>query len=184
MRFLASILVTGLLVGCSGDSSSLMSVWNDGSAANSPGAGGTPLTGGTGGTGGSSTIAQGGAGGQVAAGTIIVTGGIRDVATAQCISTSGGACPLSSSDLACLKSNCGASLTTCYSASGTAGSASGGKCLKYAECMLGCPCNAGKSTCESNCFSNDVTAIPDCFSCIIDLGSCAGKFSCPMTTPC
>ena len=161
-----------------------MSVWNDSGAGNSPGAGGTLLTGGTGGTGGSSTIAQGGMGGQVAAGTISVTGGIRDVATAQCISTSGGACPLSSTDLACLKNNCGQSLTTCYSASATSGGAAGGKCLKYANCMLDCPCDAGKSNCESNCFSNDVTAIPDCFSCIIDLGTCASQFSCPMTTPC
>jgi len=177
MRFPASILVTGWLVfaGCSGDSSSIMSVWNDSGAGNGPGAGGT---------GGSSTSAQGGAGGQVSTGTTSVTGGIRDVATAQCISTSGGACPLASADLLCLKSNCGSSLTACYSASGTSGSASGGKCLKYAECMLGCPCNAGKSKCESDCFSNDVTAIPDCFGCIIDLSTCASKFSCPMTTPC
>jgi hypothetical protein len=176
MRFLVSLLLTGWLVfaGCSGDSSSLMSVYNDSGAGSSPGAGGT---------GGSSTNAQGGAGGQVSAGTIGVTGGIRDVATAQCISTSGGACPLSSADLSCLKGNCGASLTDCYSASGTSGGAAG-RCLKYANCMLGCPCDAGKSNCENTCALNDVTAIPDCFSCLMNLGSCASAFGCQMTSPC
>lgn len=176
MRLLAAVSVTGLLVfaGCSGDSSSIMSVWNDGGAGNSPGVGGA---------GGSSTNAQGGAGGQVGTGTISVTGGIRDVATAQCISTSGGACPLSSTDLSCLKGNCGASLTDCYSASGTSGGAAG-RCLKYANCMLGCPCDAGKSNCENTCFSNDVMAIPDCSSCLINLDACASTFGCQMTPPC
>ena len=176
MRFLGSILLTGWMVfaGCSGDSSSLMSVYNDSGAGNAPGAGGV---------GGSSTNAQGGAGGQVGGGTIGVAGGVRDVATAQCISTSGGACPLSSTDLACLKGSCGGSLTDCYSASGTSGSAAG-RCLKYANCMLACPCDAGKSNCEGNCFSNDVTAIPDCSSCLINLDVCASDFGCQMTTPC
>jgi len=166
MRFFAIAFLTGLLavVGCAGDSSSVMSVWNDSGA---------------GGTGGST--AEGGSGGQVSTETISVVGGIRDVATAQCISTSGGACSLSSADLSCLKGNCGSSLAKCYSTNGTA---AGGQCLTYANCMLQCPCNAGKSNCENNCFSNDVTAIPDCYSCIIDLSTCASRYSCPMTSAC
>ena len=149
-----------------------MSVWNDSGAGNSPGAGGT---------GGSSTSAQGGAGGQggVGAGTTSVTGGIRDVATAQCIS--GGSCPVSGADLSCIKGNCGASLTTCYSASGTAG---GGACVNYAKCMLQCPCDAGKSKCEGDCVQNYISADRDCMYCIVELGSCASKFSCPMATSC
>jgi len=175
MRFLASILVTGwlVLVGCSGDSSSIMSVWNDSGVVNSPG---------TGGASGGSTIAQGGSGGsggQIGTGTTGVPGGIRDVATAQCIS--GGSCPLSSADLSCIKGNCGESLTTCYNVSGASG---GGACVNYANCLLQCPCDGGKSKCEGDCFQNHVTSDFNCLYCISELATCASKFSCPMTTPC
>jgi len=176
MRALSSILVSifvlGWLVlaGCSGDSSSIMSVWNDSGVVNPPG---------TGGASGGSTSAQGGSGGQIGTGTTSVPGGVRDVATAQCIS--GGSCSIASADLSCIKNYCGASLTTCYNASATSGS---GACAQYAHCLLKCPCGAGKSTCEGDCLQNHVTADFSCLYCLSELATCANQFSCPMTTPC
>jgi len=125
MRLLALLFVTGsfALVGCSGDSSALMSVWNDSGAG---GAGGKPMTGGVGGqgavnggSGGGVTIPLGGSGGSVVSGTIRVTGGTRDLASAQCLSTSGGACPVSGSYLTCLEGNCPTNLTDCYYSDGS-----------------------------------------------------------------
>ena len=71
MRFLSLIVVLGLLVGCGGDSSSLMSAFEDSGA----GGAGVPIsTGGSIGTGGQGGGASGGAGGGLA--TIILgTGG-------------------------------------------------------------------------------------------------------------
>ena len=200
MRLFVAILVTGTLVsvGCDGDSSAVMSVWNDSGAGNSLGSGGMPQKGGaigaggqggkggqitftTGGTGGSIITAQGGSGGQAGGGTVRVTGGSRDLATAQCVSTSGGSCPVSSTYLTCLESNCGTSLTTCYYSDGVS-SAAGGVCRSYANCMLACSCDANRSTCESACLQN--YANPDCSTCLYNLLACSSRYNCPTTTAC
>jgi hypothetical protein len=189
MRFLTFLFVTGsfVVVGCSGDSSALMSVWNDGGVG---GAGGKPMTGGVGGqivanggSGGGFTIPLGGSGGSIIGGTVRVTGGTRDLATTQCISTSGGACPVSSSYLTCLQDNCPTNLTACYYSDGIS-RAAGGICQAYANCMLACSCDANRSSCENVCWQNDAIAIPDCFSCLINLGTCMSKFNCPTMTAC
>jgi hypothetical protein len=181
MRFLAFIFVTGsfAVVGCSGDSSALMSVWND---AGVGGAGGKPMTGGMGGqivTNGGS----GGAAGSIVGGTVLVTGGTRDLATTQCISTSGGACPVSSSYLTCLQYNCSTNLTACYYSDGIS-RAAGGVCQAYANCMLACSCDANRSSCENVCWQNDAMAIPDCFSCLISLAGCVSNYNCPPMAAC
>jgi hypothetical protein len=171
MRLLAFLFVTGslALVGCAGDSSSLMSVWNDSGVG-----GGQPPAGGAGGAGG------GGAGG---GGIILVPGGERDVATAQCITTTGGACMFSSDYLDCIKVNCGPSLSACYNQPGASASAAGGACLEYANCMLGCPCDGNKSTCENGCLQSFASTY-NCGMCIVNLGTCASKFNCPSTPTC
>jgi hypothetical protein len=169
MRLLAFLLLTGSLVvvGCAGDSSSLMSVWND------SGVGGAPSP--VGGAGGS-----GGAGGAGAGGTVLVPGGVRDLSTAQCISTTGGGCLYSSDNLACLKGNCAPYLSACYSQPGTSTSA-GGVCLEYANCLLRCPCDGSQSTCESDCGQNYLS-MNNCWMCIVNLGTCASNHNCQMPT--
>jgi hypothetical protein len=181
MRLLAFLFVTGsfAVVGCAGDSSAIMSVWNDsGVGGVQPPAGGA---GGQGGPTGGTTTASGGSSG---GGSIVVSGGVRDLATAQCTSTTGGACMFSSDYLACLRGNCGQKLGACYSQPGTSTSAAGGVCLKYANCLLGCPCDASKSTCESNCGQNYLSTDYNCEMCIYNLGSCASTFNCTSTTSC
>jgi hypothetical protein len=201
MRFFAVAFVTGLLAvaGCAGDSSSIMSVWNDSGAGNAPGLGGNlAQSGGAGGAGGQGfggqvvsaggkgggvTIPLGGSGGQPSNGTIPVAGGARDLTTAQCISATGGTCPVSSSYLTCLEGNCGTNLTTCYYSDGIS-RAAGGVCQSYANCMLGCSCDASRSKCEDACLQNHATANPDCSTCLFNLVSCASKYSCPTMTSC
>jgi hypothetical protein len=201
MRLIVAIFVTSSLavVGCDGDSSSVMSVWNDSGVGNTLGAGGMQQTGGAigaggqggkggqltfamGGAGGSIVPAQGGSGGPSSGGTIRVTGGIRDLGTTQCISTSGGSCPVSSTYLTCLKSNCGSTLNTCYYSDGVA-SAAGGVCRSYANCMLACSCDANRSNCESAC-QDYATANPDCSTCLVNLVVCSSRYNCPTTTAC
>jgi hypothetical protein len=175
MRLLAFLLVTGslALVGCAGDTSSLMSVWNDGSVG-----GGQPPAGGAGGEGGA-----GGAGGEGGGGgTVAVPGGVRDRATAQCISTSGGACMFSSDYLACLKGNCASYLSTCYSQPGTFTTA-GGSCLQFANCMLLCSCDGNKSTCEDGCMQK-YASVNNCWMCIANLNTCGNDHSCLQTSVC
>jgi hypothetical protein len=169
MRLLAFLFVTGSLafVGCAGDSSSLMSVWNDSGVG-----GGQPPAGGAGGAGG-----EGGAGGD---GTMVVPGGERDLATAQCISTTGGGCLFSSSDLACIKGNCAQQLSACYSQPGGSTSAPGGECLAYANCMLACSCDRNQLPCESNC-QQKYFLMNNCGMCIVKLGTCTSTFNCPQT---
>lgn len=164
-----------------------MSVWNDSGAG---GAGGKPMTGGVGGqgavnggSGGGVTIPLGGSGGSVVSGTIRVTGGTRDLASAQCLSTSGGACPVSGSYLTCLEGNCPTNLTDCYYSDGIS-KAAGGRCQSYANCMLACSCDANRSSCENACWQNDAIAIPDCLSCLITLGGCVSNYNCPPMTAC
>jgi hypothetical protein len=169
MRFLAFLFVTGLLaaVGCAGDSSSVMSVWNDSGVG---GNAGQPPAGGAGGGGGDGS------------GTIIVAGGVRDLATAQCISTSGGGCLFSADDLACIKGNCAQELSACYSQPGISTSAAGGACLDFANCLLKCPCDRSQSTCETGCQKYAYTNT--CGMCIVSLGTCASTHNCPQTQTC
>lgn len=164
-----------------------MSVWNDSGVG---GAGGKPMTGGVGGqivanggSGGGITIPLGGSGGSIVGGTVRVTGGTRDLATTQCISTSGGACPVSSSYLTCLQYNCSTNLTACYYSDGIS-KAAGGICQAYANCMLACSCDANRSNCENVCWQNDAMAIPDCFSCLISLAGCVSNYNCPPMAAC
>jgi hypothetical protein len=195
MRLLAFLVVTGSLavVGC-GDTSAPMSVWNDSGAGGrqpSGGAGGQGGQGGQGlggqviqygGSGGGVTLSLGGSGGYIVGGTVRVTGGTRDLATAQCVSTSGGACPVSGDYLACLEGNCPTELTTCYYSDGIS-KAVGGACRSYASCMLSCPCDAGKSACEDACLMNYATSDP-CATCFLNLYACVSRFNCPPQTAC
>ncbi len=191
MRFLAFLFVTGSLavVGC-GDTSALMSVWNDSGAGGGLPSGGDGGQGGqglggqvvaNGGSGGSVTLPLGGSGGSIVGGTVRVTGGTRDLATAQCTSTSGGACPVSGSYLACLEGNCPTNLAKCYYSDGIS-KAAGGDCQSYATCMLSCPCDAGKSACEDACLSY-ATSDP-CATCFLNLYACVSRFNCPPQTAC
>jgi hypothetical protein len=167
MRLLALILASLAVVGCAGDSSALMSVWNDSGIGGSQ-----PPVGGTGGA--------GGAGG--GDGTVVVAGGVRDLATVQCISTSGGACTFSGAYLTCIKGNCASDLNTCYSRPGTSGA--GGVCLEYANCQLKCPCNENKSTCEDDCVQK-YALVNNCWgACLSNLLACASAHNCPQTQTC
>ena len=184
MRFLASLsMVLFLCVcSCSGDTSSLMSVWNDaGSAAGGQAGQGS---GGQGGQGGQppSGGAGGGMGG-VSGGSLVVPGGVRDLATTQCIVASGGSCPVPSDYLTCWEGNCWANLTACYYSDGFS-MAAGGDCQNYANCMLACPCNGNRSTCEDGCYQNYASTNPMCSNCLFNLAGCASKYGCPMSGAC
>ena len=197
MRLLAIFSLLGLLAACSGDSSAVMSSWNDGaggSSAGPTGAGGhAPLaTGGTGGqltatggSGGGLTIATGGIAGG-AGGAVAVPGGTRDVQTAQCTTTSsGGGCPSDSAFLQCLKGPCGSALAAAYQGNT-------GPCADFANCMFACSCGSGRSTCETDCL-NKALASSSCSPRIVDLLSCWSLNNCarpdcsggsqPVTTP-
>jgi hypothetical protein len=179
MRLVGLIFVMGsfAFVGCAGDSSVVMSVWDDSGAG-----GDQPPVGGAGGDGGQSVSHQGGSSGGSAS-SISVPGGTRDLATTQCTAASGGTCPVPGSYLTCIKTSCGASLAECYSSDGIS-RAVGGQCMSYANCMLACPCDAGRSKCEGNCQQNFATYDPDCSSCLIGLLTCSSKFGCTFPTSC
>jgi hypothetical protein len=159
-----------------------MSVWTDpgasgtGGVAGSGGSGGHTATGGQGGSGGvTSAISTGGSAGGTT-GTLAVRGGVRDVATAQCISTSsGGGCPFTAADLQCVQGPCGSNLRACYQGPS-------GICADYATCMLACPCDTGRSTCENGCLQTKAMSNPDCASCALDLVSCYSKNGCVLPT--
>jgi hypothetical protein len=159
MRFLAFLSVLGSLafVGCAGDTSVRMSVWNDGGVG---GAGGQQMTGGSSGS----------------VSSISVTGGTRDLATTRCIT---GTCPVPSSSLSCLKANCAADIATCYTSDGVSKAASG-FCMAYANCMLACPCNANSSKCESDCLQNEAST--DCLTKLNNLYNCSNNSGCTSTT--
>lgn len=191
MRLVGLLLVMGSFAffGCAGDSSVVMSVFDDSGAG-----GDQPPIGGAGGEGGQSVSHQGGTGGSVATGgvaggsagsgsSISVTGGTRDLATTQCTAASGGTCPVPGSYLTCIKTSCGASLAECYTSDGIS-RAVGGQCMSYANCMLACPCDAGRSKCEGNCQQNFATYDPDCSSCLLGLLTCSSKFGCTFPTSC
>ena len=181
MRCLAFVSAIGFIAVCScdGDSSALMSVWNDGGQAGAAGGQGgpggqiVPATGGAGGGGGS---VSGG-------GTIVVPGGTRDLATTRCISASGGSCPVASNDITCLEVNCGPDLTACYYSDGVS-AAAGGICQSYANCMLACKCDGSSSTCEYNCYQNHASTVPDCSNCLYKLAGCASNHGCSLLGTC
>jgi hypothetical protein len=182
MRLVLAFSLFGLLASCSGDSSSVMSSWDDetggalgGGAGGSMGGRGGSAAGGQGGLAG-----QGGSGGVAtttiptggAAGNITVPGGARDAVTAQCISTSsGGGCPIDSTSLQCWKGPCGAAVSACFK--GTSG-----PCADYAACLFNCPCNAGRSNCEFACLSDKGTGDEKCTPFLNDLGVCLSANSC------
>jgi hypothetical protein len=208
MRGLALVLVAGTMVyaGCSGDASALMSVWNDdagvgqsGGALASGGAlggstsagyGGQPFAkGGSGGGYGGQPFVLGGSGGAagsggiVSSGIVYVPGGTRDLATAQCTTTSGGACPVSGSYIACLRTSCASNLSECYYSDGYA-RAVGGVCRDYANCMLGCSCDAKRSTCEDSCLQSFGLGDSLCSTCLFNLWTCTNTHNCPPMMTC
>jgi hypothetical protein len=149
-----------------------MSVWNDGGPG---GQGGTvvPSSGGVGGS----------VGGSVGTGTIAVKGGMRDLATTQCASTSGNTCPWPASSLDCLKTKCATQLVKCYYSDGVS-AAAGGDCQAYANCMLKCSCDSGRSTCEETCMQNAWLTDPTCSSCMINMLTCSSTNGCLPPTTC
>jgi hypothetical protein len=179
MRVLASLLLLSgfSIVSCGGDSSSPMSVWTDGGpqgegGAAAGGAGGSPV----GGAGGSPV------GGTSGSGTLAVPGGARDLATAQCIAASGGTCPVPADYINCLRSKCGDKVTACYFSDGVS-AAAGGACKDYANCMLACPCNSGRSSCEQSCLQN-YTGSPACSQCLLYLFTCSSSNGCTLPATC
>jgi hypothetical protein len=176
MRLLAwlSAPVVVSLLGCAGDSSALMSAWNDGGPGGVTGGSTQPAVGGAGGSGGQVTIP---------AGSISVPGGVRDLATAQCTSTSGGTCPAPADYLSCLTTKCSGKLTFCYYSDGVS-VAAGGKCRAYANCMLACPCNSGRSSCEDSCLLNYGSSDASCSTCLVDLAVCASGAGCILPSTC
>jgi hypothetical protein len=181
MRLVLAFSVLGLLAACSGDSSSVMSSWDDDTGgtwaggaggrggAVSGGQSGSVGKGGSGGTGGvaTTTIPTGGM-----AGNIVVPGGARDSVTAQCVSTSsGGGCPIGGTMLRCLQGVCATALSGCFQ--GTSG-----PCAAYATCMFNCPCDAGRSACELTCFNDKGTGDETCGPHIVDLAACLSLNGC------
>lgn len=178
MRLLLAFSLFGMLAACSGDSSSVMSVWTDdsGGAVGSAGSGTGGRVGSTTGAGGAIAV-QGGTGGDASAGTggsgvVTVRGGTRDVATAQCVTTgSGGGCPVDGTLLECFHGPCGSALANCFQ--GTTG-----PCADYATCMFACPCDTGRSDCENACFNDKAVGNATCKPHIYDLISCWSAKGC------
>jgi hypothetical protein len=165
MRILAFLSMMGSIafVGCAGDTSVLMSVWNDS---------------GVGGAGGGAE----GSGGQSGS-SISVTGGTRDLTTTQCTATTGGTCPVPDSYLSCIEANCGPDIAACYYSDGVS-KAAGGLCMAFGNCMLNCPCDSGRSKCETTCTQNDGSGDPNCWPCLNKLLACSSKYNCTLPTTC
>jgi len=153
-----------------------MSVWNDaGLGGAAGGSGGTVVT--------SSGGAAGAVGGNAGNGTIDVKGGTRDLATAQCISTTGNACAWPATSITCLKTQCASPLVRCYYSDGVS-AAAGGDCQAYANCMLKCSCDSGRSTCEESCLESYWVTDPTCSSCMANMLTCASTYGCLPPTTC
>jgi hypothetical protein len=165
-----------------------MSVWSSGGAngfggmsvggSSGHGLGGQVSWGGGGWVGG-----DGGSTGTTSGGSVNVQGGVRDRDTAQCIATSGGACPVSADYLSCLKGNCGGNLALCYQFSGATSGASG-PCADYATCMLTCSCDGSRSACENQCLQSYILGDYTCASCLGGVSTCASIFGCQLTETC
>jgi hypothetical protein len=185
---------------CAGDTSSIMSVWNDGGFVAATGGAGTGQGGAVTGQGGAvtgqggavggqagqtvvSNGGSGGSGGAIAGVSIQVPGGVRDLATTLCTSASGTVCPFPTDKVACLETNCGATLTKCHYSDGVS-AAAGGLCQRYANCMLACPCDKGQKACEDKCTADFASTNPDCSGCIVELYTCMSKFGCTPPTTC
>jgi hypothetical protein len=199
MRTFVSVSLFAVLAvcGCAGDSSSLMSVWNDGGFVSAAGGQGGAVGGQGGAVGGQGGAAGGqagqvvislggsvgGGGGVPGRGSIVVAGGVRDLPTVQCTSASGGSCPVPVEILNCIQANCGGELVSCYYSDGVS-AAAGGLCKDYAACMLASPCDGTKQKREEYCMSNFATTNPDCSGCMFKLYTCSVKFGCPIPTTC
>ncbi|MBN2573920.1 MAG: hypothetical protein JXP73_05085 [Deltaproteobacteria bacterium] len=179
MRFpaIGSMIVLLSLASCDGDSSVLMSVWNDAGPGDvAPGPGGA-----AGGQGGNAVPAAGGAGGGAGgasgAGSIVVPGGARDLTTAMCISSTGGTCVAPAGFASCLQANCNAKLVACYYSDGVS-SAAGGVCQAYANCMLASPCDANGTNYQNDCALNYASNNFACATCLASLVSCSTTYGC------
>jgi hypothetical protein len=176
MRLLVAFSLVGFFAACSGDSSSVMSSWNDetggqsgGATGGSSGAGGRA---GAGGNGGAVTTSTGGVSGD----SIVVRGGTRDPITAQCTATSnGGGCPVDTSLLSCMQGPCGSSFSDCFQGTN-------GPCGDYAACMFNCPCDSGRSTCENACLSDKGWGSETCSPKMVDLLVCWSNNGCAVPT--
>lgn len=202
MRRLPLVLAvaSALGVGCSGDSSSLISVWSD-AGATAP-TGGVVASGGAGASiggasGGQIALGRGGGNGGVATYPVVSTGGIagqggapssvfpvpgglRDVATGQCVAASGGGCYVPSDQLTCPKTTCGSDLGQCYSTNST-GQVIGGVCRAYADCLRTSPCDASQDAYEMACLQNYGIGSTACLSCLVKLAACMSS-QCPTTS--
>jgi hypothetical protein len=112
-----------------------------------------------------------------------VKGGTRDLATTQCSTTSGNTCPWPSDSLTCLKTKCASQLAKCYYSDGVS-AAAGGDCQAYANCMLKCSCDSGRSACEETCMQNYWVTDPTCSSCMYSMLTCSSSNSCLPPTTC
>jgi len=175
MRTCVSILPFLVLAvwSCGGDSSSLMSVRNDGAVVSATGG----ITGGAG-QGGEAPGQGGQTGGVVGGDTVTVPGGTRDVATTFCTTTTGDDCAVPAEKIACGKTYCNANLIDCYSADG-----SGGKCKSYATCRLACSCDVKERVkCENKCMADYGMTDPTCSECLTSLWLCSAQYKC--SPPC
>jgi hypothetical protein len=179
MRLFLAFSLLGLMAACSGDSSSVMSSWNDEATGGAAGTGGIASAGGSGGhvqggSGGSVTVpSAGGAGG---GSSVVVRGGVRDSATAQCtVTSSGGGCAVDAALLSCVKDKCGNYLAACFQ--GTAG-----PCGEYAACMFACPCDSGRSACENLCLTDKGFGSDTCNPRMLDFLSCWSVNGCTLPT--
>jgi len=176
MRLLATVTTVLLLSlgGCDGESSVLMSVWNDGG----PGGGLGGQGGGAGGQGGQVLSGAGGAagaGGALAGGSVVVPGGVRDLTTAMCTQATGGTCVAPPGFISCAQTYCSAKLVACYYSDGVS-VALGGVCQAYANCMLASPCDSRGTKFQNDCALNFATT--DCGLCLASLLSCFSTYGC------
>jgi hypothetical protein len=56
--------------------------------------------------------------------------------------------------------------------------ATGGECQAYANCMLQCSCDSGRSACEDTCMQSYWVTDPACSSCMLNLLTCASTNGC------
>jgi hypothetical protein len=213
MRGLALVLAAGTIVyvGCSGDTSALMSVWNDAGVGPAGGAfaSGGAVGGVTGGGYGGQPFAKGGSGGYGYGGQPFVMGGSGGAATGG-IGGVGGAAGASGGASGVVYVSGGVrDLATglCISASGGSCAVSkgylacldtscvrernqcydiptGGPCQDYVNCMLHGPCDTQKDAYESKCLQAYGAGELSCWNCLVNLNSCAANSNCPAMNEC
>jgi hypothetical protein len=213
MRGLALVLAAGTIayVGCSGDTSALMSVWNNDAGVVRTGgvvASGGAVGGATGAGYGGQSFAKGGSGGYGYGGQPFVMGGSGGAATGGnwgvggAVGASGGASGVvyvngGVRDLAtglCIGASGGScavskSYLTCLDTSCVGERnrcydiPTGGPCQDYVNCMLQSPCDTQKDTYESKCLQAYGAGELSCWNCLVSLNSCAAS-SCPPINEC